>query len=68
MRSRRGSAMELRDDKVVVTFTDVLADLVTRFKTRIDATADTDPVTQDLFIAIAHDLQKQQWMFAAQRQ
>ncbi|MFI6319364.1 Dps family protein [Nonomuraea sp. NPDC050556] len=57
----------LEDGKVVATFTDVLADVSQRMRARIDATNDPDPVTQDLLIAVAQDIEKQHWMFQAQR-
>ena len=34
---------------------------------RIAATADPDPVTQDIFITVAADLEKAAWMFQAER-
>ncbi|WP_425301687.1 hypothetical protein [Nocardia farcinica] len=33
---------------------------------RIEATDTADPVTQDLFIEITAELEKQRWMFQAQ--
>jgi starvation-inducible DNA-binding protein len=57
----------LPDDKVVAAVTDTLGEMSRRFRERIDATEDPDPVTQDLLIAVAQDLDKQHWMFAVQR-
>ncbi|MWA04471.1 DNA starvation/stationary phase protection protein [Actinomadura sp. LD22] len=56
----------LADDKVVAAVTDVLAQLIARFRERIAATDESDPVTQDLLIGIAAQLEKQHWMFQAQ--
>ncbi|GAA4229275.1 DNA starvation/stationary phase protection protein [Actinomadura meridiana] len=56
----------LADDKVVAAITDLLAQIIARFRERITATDEPDPVTQDLLIAIARELEKQHWMFQAQ--
>ncbi|WP_026405517.1 Dps family protein [Actinomadura rifamycini] len=56
----------LADDKVVSAVTDVLAQLIGRFRERIAETDEPDPVTQDLLIGITHELEKQHWMFQAQ--
>ncbi|MFD0899905.1 Dps family protein [Actinomadura sediminis] len=56
----------LADDKVVSAITDVLAQIIGRFRERIAETDEPDPVTQDLLIGITHELEKQHWMFQAQ--
>ncbi|WUH96752.1 DNA starvation/stationary phase protection protein [Spirillospora sp. NBC_00431] len=56
----------LDDDKVVAAVTDILAQIIARFRERIAATDDADLVTQDLLIGIAGELEKQHWMFQAQ--
>ncbi|MFB4300072.1 Dps family protein [Actinomadura sp. NTSP31] len=56
----------LADDKVVAAITDVLAQIIARFRERIAATDEPDPVTQDLLIGITQELEKQHWMFQAQ--
>ncbi len=56
----------VNDDKVVAAMTDILAEMSTRFRERIDTTDRPDPVSQDLLIAAAQDLDKQHWMFAVQ--
>ncbi|MFI0368341.1 DNA starvation/stationary phase protection protein [Actinomadura sp. 1N219] len=56
----------LDDDKVVAAVTDVLAQIIARFRERITVTDEPDPVTQDLLIGIARELEKQHWMFQAQ--
>jgi starvation-inducible DNA-binding protein len=38
-----------------------------RIQERIRRVADLDPVSQDLLIGVAADLEKQQWMFSAQQ-
>ncbi|SNQ49076.1 DNA-binding ferritin-like protein (Oxidative damage protectant) [Frankia canadensis] len=53
------------DEKVVRLVTEVLAGVITRMRTRMDATEKPDPVTQDLIIDIVHDLEEQHWMFQA---
>jgi starvation-inducible DNA-binding protein len=57
----------LQDDKVVAAITDLLAGMSKRFRDRIKITDDTDLVSQDLLISVAQDLEKQHWMFEAQR-
>lgn len=59
-------AGDVTDDKVIVTFTDILAQMIGRFRERIDRTQ-ADLVTQDVIIDVARDLEKQHWMFEVQR-
>lgn len=54
------------DDKVVASMTDMLAQIITRFRERIKATEETDLVTQDLLIDVTAGLEKQHWMFQVQ--
>jgi starvation-inducible DNA-binding protein len=56
----------LADDKVVAAITDILAQIIARFRERIEATDEPDQVTQDLLISISAQLEKQHWMFQAQ--
>ncbi|ACY98840.1 MULTISPECIES: Dps family protein [Thermomonospora] len=56
------------DDKVVASMTDILAQIIARFRERIEATGRTDLVTQDMLIGITADLEKQHWMFEVQTQ
>ncbi len=56
----------ISDTAVVAAFTALLADMVARFRQRIADTETADPVTQDLLIAAAQDLEQQHWMFQAQ--
>lgn len=57
----------LDDVKVVVAVADILEGVVRRMRERIAATDEPDPVSQDLLIAVAQDIEKQHWMFQAQR-
>ncbi|MEU6035448.1 DNA starvation/stationary phase protection protein [Actinomadura sp. NPDC047616] len=54
------------DDKVVAAMTDVLAQLIERFRERVRATDEPDPITQDLLIEATSKLEMQHWMFQAQ--
>lgn len=56
----------IADDKVVTAFSDILESIIGRFRERIAATDEPDPVTQDLLIAAAQELEKQHWMIQAQ--
>ncbi|MEV4571877.1 DNA starvation/stationary phase protection protein [Nonomuraea jabiensis] len=56
----------IEDGKVVATITDVLQGVSRRMHERVRATDEPDPVTQDLLIAVAQDIDKQHWMFQAQ--
>jgi starvation-inducible DNA-binding protein len=57
----------LPDDKVIAAVADMLAEMSQRFRERIETTDESDPVTQDMLIAVAQDLDKQHWMLAVQR-
>jgi starvation-inducible DNA-binding protein len=57
----------LHEDKVVTAMTDILAEMSSRFRERIEVTDESDLVTQDLLISVAQDLDEQHWMFAVQR-
>ncbi|MFI7700936.1 Dps family protein [Nonomuraea sp. NPDC049480] len=57
----------LEDGKVVATMTDILDSISKRMYERIEATDEADKVSQDLLIAVAQDIDKQHWMFQAQR-
>jgi starvation-inducible DNA-binding protein len=54
------------DKKVVSGMTQLLADVIGRLREGIKETEESDPVTQDLLIQAAHDLEKHHWMFKAQ--
>ncbi|WP_449066653.1 Dps family protein [Planomonospora algeriensis] len=54
-------------DKVVAAMTDILESIGRRMRERVEATAEADPVTQDIFIAVTQDVEKHHWMMQAQR-
>ena len=56
----------IADEEVILRVIQLLAEIIGRLREGIRDTEQADPVTQDLLIAVSHDLQKQHWMFAAQ--
>lgn len=54
------------DKKVIAGMVQLLAEIIGRLREGIKETEEADPVSQDLLIAVSHDLQKHHWMFAAQ--
>ena len=56
----------ISDDKVVAALTDLLAQIIVRFRERIASTEETDLVSQDLLIGLTAELEKQHWMFSVQ--
>jgi starvation-inducible DNA-binding protein len=56
----------VKDTDGIRSMTTMLRAIVTRMRQRIDDTAEADPVTQDIFLDIARDLEKQAWMFEVQ--
>ncbi|MFE7444901.1 Dps family protein [Streptomyces chartreusis] len=56
----------IRDTEVVQLVVDTLGTAIERLRERITATAEPDPVTQDLLIGITSELEKQRWMFDAE--
>ncbi|MEY9996155.1 starvation-inducible DNA-binding protein [Streptomyces sp. V4I8] len=56
----------VRDTEVVQLVVDTLGAAIERLRERIGATAEPDPVTQDLLISITSELEKQRWMFDAE--
>jgi starvation-inducible DNA-binding protein len=57
----------IEDGKVVAAMTDILDAVGKRMRERVQETDEPDPVTQDLLIAVSQDIDKQRWMFQAQR-
>jgi len=57
----------VKDSDVIEFFADLLAEIVHRFRDRVRDTDEPDPVTQDLLIAAAQDLEQQHWMIQAQK-
>lgn len=58
---------QLTDADVIAYFIGAYAGVIERMRTRIDDTGDTDPVTQDVFIGITQELEKQYWMLQAEQ-
>ncbi|MBL1100393.1 Dps family protein [Streptomyces coffeae] len=54
------------DAAAVGTLVNALVSVIGRMRERIDATADPDPVTQDILIGLTRDLEKHHWMFQAE--
>ncbi|CAM3360419.1 Dps family protein [Stackebrandtia soli] len=57
---------QLADSEVVRILVDAFETVIARMRERIDATADPDPVTQDVLIGISSQLEKEAWMFQAE--
>ncbi|MFI1971310.1 DNA starvation/stationary phase protection protein [Streptomyces cinnamoneus] len=55
-----------KDTEAVRTLVEALGAVITRMRERVQATADPDPVTQDLLIGLTGDLEKHHWMFQAE--
>jgi starvation-inducible DNA-binding protein len=64
-KARFGSG-PVTDKDVVKGMTQLLADVVARLREGIQETDQADPVSQDLLINAAHELDKHHWMFQAQ--
>jgi starvation-inducible DNA-binding protein len=56
----------VKDSDAVAALVDALGAVITRMRERVTATAEADPVTQDIFIGITADLEKHHWMFQAE--
>ncbi|WP_328719058.1 DNA starvation/stationary phase protection protein [Streptomyces sp. NBC_00247] len=56
----------IKDVDAVKVLVDALEIVIGRMRERIDVTADPDPVSQDILIAVAADLEKHAWMFQAE--
>jgi starvation-inducible DNA-binding protein len=56
----------ITDTDAVRTLVDALGAVITRMRERVEATADPDPVTQDVLIQVTADLEKHAWMFQAE--
>ncbi|MFF1276467.1 Dps family protein [Streptomyces marokkonensis] len=54
------------DTAAVGALVDALGAVIARMRERVTATADPDPVSQDILISVTADLEKQQWMFQAE--
>ena len=58
----------ITDEKVVTTFTGILAAIGRRFRERLGSVKEADPVTENLFEDTLHELEKMHWMFQVQMQ
>ena len=58
----------VQDREVVSHFVQLFEELVGRMRERIEATAEPDPISQDLLITVTAELEKQSWMLQAQHQ
>ncbi|MGX1884508.1 Dps family protein [Streptomyces sp. NPDC055287] len=57
-----------QDSDVVALIVETLGTIGARMRERIEATDKPDPVTQDIFIGLTAELEKQHWMFQAENQ
>jgi starvation-inducible DNA-binding protein len=60
-------AGQVIDDEVVTLITEALADVCGTVRKRVEHTEELDPASQDLLISVLQTLEKQHWMFAAQK-
>ncbi|MFJ6216248.1 Dps family protein [Streptomyces sp. NPDC092296] len=56
----------VRDTEVIEALVASFAAVIDRMRERVAATERPDPVTQDLFIGITAELEKEAWMFQAE--
>jgi starvation-inducible DNA-binding protein len=56
----------IKDVDAVRALVDALGVVIGRMRVRIEATADPDPVSQDILITLTADLEKHAWMFQAE--
>ncbi|MFE3885936.1 Dps family protein [Streptomyces lydicus] len=56
----------IKDGDVVRAMVNALGAVIGRMRERIVATADPDPVSQDILIGLTADLEKHHWMFQAE--
>lgn len=56
----------IADTDTVATLVDALGSTITRMRSRIEATAAPDPVSQDILIGLTADLEKYAWMAQAE--
>jgi starvation-inducible DNA-binding protein len=60
-------AGQVVDDEVVALITEALGEVCGSVRKRVEHTEESDPATQDLLISVLQTLEKQHWMFAAQK-
>ncbi|MFD7135336.1 Dps family protein [Streptomyces sp. NPDC059894] len=56
----------IEDGRVVSVLVEAYSVLISRMRARIEATEKADAVTQDLFIGLTAELEKEYWMFQAE--
>lgn len=56
----------VKDTDAVGTLVSALGSVIARMRERVVATAEADPVSQDIFLGITADLEKHHWMFQAE--
>lgn len=56
----------IKDTDAVKALVDALGSVIVRMRERIEATAEPDPVSQDILIGLTADLEKHAWMFQAE--
>ncbi|MFD3536856.1 Dps family protein [Streptomyces sp. NPDC058664] len=56
----------IKDVEAVQILVAALGAVITRMRERVEATADPDPVSQDILIAVTGELEKHAWMFTAE--
>ncbi|MFD4034978.1 Dps family protein [Streptomyces sp. NPDC058637] len=56
----------IKDVDAVRALVDALRVVVDRMRERIEATAEPDPISQDILITVTADLEKHAWMFQAE--
>jgi starvation-inducible DNA-binding protein len=60
-------AGQVVDDEVIELITEALADACGLVRKRVEHTEELDAASQDLLISVLQTLEKQHWMFAAQK-
>jgi starvation-inducible DNA-binding protein len=56
----------VKDTDAVGTLVAALGAVIGAMRERVVATAEADPVSQDIFLGITADLEKHHWMFQAE--
>ncbi|MGW2817607.1 Dps family protein [Streptomyces sp. NPDC001415] len=56
----------IKDTEAVKVLVAALGVVIGRMRERIEATADPDPISQDILIGLTADLEKHAWMFQAE--
>lgn len=56
----------LKDDDAVATLVAALSSVISKARERMAAVGKADPVTEDIFIQLTGELEKEHWMFVAE--